>query len=159
MGVPPGIQVVDRVDPQQYLGTWYEIARLDHRFERGLEKVTATYNQRDDGGIQVINRGFNAKSQQWEQAEGKAYFVDAPQPDNTYTGKLKVSFFGPFYGAYNIIALDKPAYNYVMVCGPDKSYFWILARAPKLADPIKQRLIAQAKALGFDTDALIYVQQ
>lgn len=159
MGVPAGIQVVDHVDPKQYLGTWYEIARLDHSFERGLDKVTATYNARDDGGIQVINRGYNPKSQQWEQAEGKAYFLDAPHADKTFTGKLKVSFFGPFYGAYNIIALDKPYYHYVMVCGPDKSYFWILSRTPQLADPIKQQLIAQAKELGFNTDELIHVQQ
>ena len=73
--------------------------------------------------------------------------------------KLKVSFFGPFYGAYNIIALDKPYYNYVMICGPNKSYLWILARTPQLTYPIKQHLIAQAKELGFDTDKLIYVKQ
>ena len=158
VGVPEGITVVDKVEPAKYLGTWYEIARLDHRFERGLEKVTASYTKRDDGGIQVINGGFNTKEQKWEQAVGKAYFVDAPHADGTYPGKLKVSFFGPFYGGYNIIELDKPGYNYVMVCGPDKSYFWILSRTPALAEPIKQRLVAKAKQLGFDTDKLIYMK-
>ena len=148
MGVPQNVKVVDSVDASQYLGTWYEIARLDHSFERDLEKVTATYSLRDDGSIKVINRGFNPKSNEWQEAEGKAYFVDPPNADKTNTGKLKVSFFGPFYGAYNIMVLDKPYYNYVMVCGPDKSYLWILARTPQLTYPIKQHLIAQAKELG-----------
>jgi len=159
MGVPDDIQVVKSVDANQYLGTWYEIARLDHSFERGLEKVTATYSLREDGGIKVINKGFDAKKNEWKQAEGKAYFVDPPNADKTNTGKLKVSFFGPFYGAYNIIELDKPYYNYVMVCGPDKSYFWILSRTPQLPYPIKQHLIAKAKELGFETSKLIYVSQ
>jgi apolipoprotein D and lipocalin family protein len=159
MGVPDNVQVVKSVDANQYLGTWYEIARLDHSFERDLDKVTANYSLRDDGGIKVINRGFNTKTNKWQEAEGKAYFVDLPNADKTNTGKLKVSFFGPFYGAYNIIALDKIYYNYVMICGPDKSYLWILSRTPQLTYPIKQHLIAQAKELGFDTEKLIHVQQ
>ncbi len=159
MGVPKGIKTIDSFDANQYLGTWYEIARLDHSFERNLDKVTATYSLRDDGGIRVINRGYNSKSKEWKEAEGKAYFVDPANADGTHTGKLKVSFFGPFYGAYNIIELDKPYYNYVMLCGPDKSYFWILSRTPQLTYPIKQHLIAQAKEMGFETDKLIYPDQ
>jgi apolipoprotein D and lipocalin family protein len=159
MGVPDNVKVVDHVDANQYLGTWYEIARLDHSFERGLVNVSATYSLRDDGGIKVINRGFNPETKKWKEAEGKAYFVDPKNADGSYTGKLKVSFFGPFYGAYNIIELDKPYYNYVMLCGPDKSYFWILSRTPQLPYPIKQHLIAKAKELGFATDKLIYVTQ
>lgn len=159
MGVPDNVKVIASVDANQYLGTWYEIARLDHSFERDLEKVTANYSLRDDGGIKVINKGFNSQTKVWKEAEGKAYFVDPANPDKTNTGKLKVSFFGPFYGAYNIIALDKPYYNYVMLCGPNKSYFWILSRTPQLPYPIKQELISQAKALGFATDKLIYVDQ
>lgn len=159
MGVPDNVKTIESFDANQYLGTWYEIARLDHSFERNLDKVTATYSLRDDGGIKVINRGFNAKTNQWKEAEGKAYFVEPANADGSHTGKLKVSFFGPFYGAYNIITLDKPYYNYVMLCGPDKSYFWILSRTPQLSYPIKQHLIAQAKALGFETDKLIYPQQ
>lgn len=158
-GVPDGIKVVDKVDASQYLGTWFEIARLDHAFERGLVNVTATYGKRDDGGIKVINRGFDPAKKEWRQAEGKAYFIDPPNADKTNTGRLKVSFFGPFYGAYNIIELDKPYYNYVMVCGPDKSYFWILSRTPQLPYPIKQHLIARAKELGFNTSKLIYTKQ
>jgi apolipoprotein D and lipocalin family protein len=159
MGVPENVKLVERVDANQYLGTWYEIARLDHSFERDLEQVTAHYSQNADGSIKVINRGFNAKKQVWKEAEGKAYFVDAPNADGTYTGKLKVSFFGPFYGAYNIMELDKPYYNYVMVCGPDKSYLWILSRTPQLTYPIKQELMSKAKSLGFETDKLIHVNQ
>ncbi len=157
MGVPENVKVVESVNASQYLGTWYEIARLDQSFERDLEKITATYSLKDDGSIKVLNRGFNVKKNTWQEAEGKAYFVDPPNTDKTNTGKLKVSFFGPFYGAYNIIELDKPNYNYVMVCGPDKTYFWILSRTPQLAEPIKQELVAKAKALGFATDKLIYV--
>lgn len=158
-GQPEGVHTIKSFDANQYLGTWYEIARLDHSFERDLEKVTATYSLRDDGGIKVINKGFKAKTNEWKVAEGKGYFIDPPNIDKTNTGRLKVSFFGPFYGAYNIIELDKPYYNYVMVCGPDKSYFWILSRIPQLAYPIKQDLIAKAKELGFATDKLIYVNQ
>ncbi len=158
LGQPQGITVID-VDPSQYLGTWYEIARLDHSFERGLERVTATYSMREDGGIEVINRGFDPKKNDWNKAVGKAYFIDPTNENGLRTGKLKVSFFGPFYGAYNIIALDKPYYNYVMICGPDLDYLWILARTPQLTYPIKQELISQAKALGFDTSKLIHVKQ
>jgi apolipoprotein D and lipocalin family protein len=159
MGVPDNVKVVESVDANQYLGTWYEIARLDQSFERGLEKITANYSLQADGSIKVINRGYNVADKKWQEAVGKAKFVDPPNADKTNTGRLKVSFFGPFYGAYNIIELDKPYYNYVMVCGPDKSYFWILSRTPQLAYPIKQHLIAQAKELGFATDKLIYVDQ
>lgn len=151
---PKDIKPVEGFQVDQYLGTWYEIARLDHSFERGLEKVTATYSLREDGGLKVINRGFDPAKQEWKEAVGKAYFVDSPN-----VGKLKVSFFGPFYGGYNIIELDKPYYNYVMICGPDKSYFWILSRTPQLPYPIKAQLIAKAKELGFATDRLIYVTQ
>lgn len=153
-GTPDNVKVVTGFEADKYLGTWYEIARLDHSFERGLDKVTATYSKREDGGIKVINRGFDTSKQAWKEAEGKAYFVGSPD-----IGKLKVSFFGPFYGGYNIIELDKPYYNYAMVAGPDKSYLWILARTPQLPYPIKTQLLAKAKDMGFDTDALIYVQQ
>jgi apolipoprotein D and lipocalin family protein len=156
MGVPENVKVVESVNASQYLGTWYEIARMDHSFERGLEKITATYTAKEDGGIKVVNRGYNVESKAWQEAEGKAYFVDPPNADKTNTGKLKVSFFGPFYGAYNIIELEEN-YQHVMICGPDKSYFWILSRTPQLAEPIKQELVTKAKALGFATDKLIYV--
>ena len=138
-------------DINRYLGKWYEIARLDHGFERGLSKVSAEYSLRDDGGVNVINRGFDEKNSEWKQADGKAYFVQGPD-----TGQLKVSFFGPFYGGYTIVELA-PDYQYAMVSGPTRSYLWILARSPDLSSEITERLVAKANALGFDTDELIYV--
>lgn len=159
MGVPDNVKVIDGVNAEQYLGTWYEIARLDHSFERGLDNVTAHYEKREDGGIKVTNRGYHRIDREWNTAEGKAYFIEEPNADNSYLGQLKVSFFGPFYGAYNIIALDKVNYNYVMICGPNKDYLWILSRTPKLTSTIKQHLVNQANELGFATDKLIYVDQ
>ena len=152
------LKVVQNIDANQYLGTWYEIARLDHSFERDLQNVTAQYIKNEDGTIKVINRGFNVKKNAWKAAEGKARFVDAANADGTYNGKLEVSFFGPFYAPYNIFELDKPYYNYAMVTS-GKDYLWILSRTPQLAYPIKQHLIARAKELGFATDKLIYVAQ
>lgn len=156
--MPANIKVVDGINAQQYLGTWYEIARLDHSFERDLDQVTATYSLREDGGIKVLNRGFNTQKNEWSDAEGKAYFTEPANKDGTYMGKLKVSFFGPFYGPYHIIALDKTQYNYVMVTS-GKDYLWILSRTPQLTYPIKQELMAQAKALGYATENLIFVKQ
>jgi apolipoprotein D and lipocalin family protein len=153
VGAPEHIQPVDNFELQRYLGTWYEIARLDHSFERGLEQVTANYSLRDDGGVKVINKGFNTNKNKWKQAEGKAYFVGEPD-----IGQLKVSFFGPFYGGYNIIELDKANYQYSLVCGPNMSYLWILARDPQLDKAILDKLVAKANSLGFATDKLIYVK-
>ena len=152
-GIPENTSAVTNFNIQKFLGTWYEIARLDHSFERGLSKVSAEYTLRDDGGIKVINRGFNAKKNKWKQATGKAYFTG-----NKDVGRLKVSFFGPFYGAYNIIALDREHYQYAMVCGPDTSYLWILSRTPQLEKEVVHHLIAKAESLGFDTGKLIYVE-
>lgn len=153
VGLPEGITPVSEFEINRYLGKWYEIARLDHPFERGLESVSADYSLRDDGGVKVINRGYDPEKGQWQQAEGKAYFVGEPT-----VGRLKVSFFGPFYGGYNIIALDQKAYSYSMVCGPDRSYLWILARTRQMDAALLARLVDQAKTLGFDTGSLIYVK-
>jgi apolipoprotein D and lipocalin family protein len=153
-GLPEGVTPVADFDVNRYLGKWYEIARLDHGFERGLEKVTAEYSLRQDGGLRVVNRGYDAASGQWREAEGKAYFIDDPQ-----TGRLKVSFFGPFYGSYNIMELDHSGYRYALVCGPDTSYLWILARSPDLEKTIVAELVDHAADLGFDTRQLIYVRQ
>ncbi|ARU26299.1 lipocalin family protein [Cellvibrio sp. PSBB006] len=149
--LPENIEPVTDFDVNRYLGTWYEIARLDHSFERGLQQVTAEYSLRDDGGIKVVNRGFDTQKQEWDEATGKAYFVG-----DKNIGQLKVSFFGPFYGGYNIIALDE-AYQYAMVCGPDRSYLWILARTPDLDQSIVDNLVKAAGGLGFATQELIYV--
>lgn len=150
-GIPDGMTPVTGFELHRYLGTWYEIARLDHSFERGLQDVRAEYSLREDGGVKVINSGYDAAEGRRREAEGKAYFVD--QPD---VGRLKVSFFGPFYGAYNIIALDKTGYRYVMIAGPNRDYLWILARTPTLDEPTMQQLLSEAKALGFATEKLIF---
>ena len=152
VGIPDNVQPVDGFELERYLGKWYEIARLDHSFERGLSNVTATYSMRDDGGVKVINKGYNTKKGEWDEAEGKAYSIGDPT-----VGRLKVSFFGPFYGGYNIFELDKENYQYSLVCGPDKSYLWILARDPSIDKTIIDRLVAKASGLGFSTEKLIFV--
>ena len=152
VGIPKGITPVDSFELERYLGRWYEIARLDHSFERGLSRVTAEYSLRKDGGVRVINRGWSAAKGEWRQAEGRAYFVEGKD-----RGYLKVSFFGPFYGAYVIFELDRD-YRYALVCGPDRSYLWLLAREPEIDDALRDRLIARAAALGFATENLIMVE-
>jgi apolipoprotein D and lipocalin family protein len=154
VGIPENIKPVDSFEATRYLGTWYEIARLDHSFERGLTKVTATYSLRAGGGLKVVNRGWSARDQAWKTATGKAFFVQDPQK-----GYLKVSFFGPFYGSYVIFDLDREGYQYALIAGPNKSDLWVLSRTPTM-NPVKQReLIAEAKALGFNTEKLVLVEQ
>lgn len=150
--LPENIKPVTGFELDRYLGKWYEIARLDHSFERGMTKVTADYSMREDGGVRVINRGYIAEKNEWDEAEGKAYFVSEPD-----VGQLKVSFFGPFYGGYNIIALDKENYQYSLVAGPGLNYLWILARTPKLEQSVIIELVKKAHALGFPVNDLIYV--
>jgi len=154
VSVPEGVKPVDQFEVERYLGTWYEIARLDHSFERGLSQVSATYQLREDGGISVLNRGYSATEGAWQSVEGKAYFVEKPD-----LGYLKVSFFGPFYGAYVVFALDRDNYQYSLVSGPNRSYLWLLARNPTMDQKLKDDLVAKAKALGFETDRLIFVDQ
>jgi apolipoprotein D and lipocalin family protein len=147
------MQPVTGFAPERYLGTWYEIARLDHSFERGLTRVTANYAARPDGGIDVLNRGFDAESGEWQEARGRARFV-GPRD----VASLEVSFFGPFYGGYNVVDLD-PGYTIALVVGPTRSYLWILARSPAPPRAEVDRLVARAQQLGFDTSELIFVSQ
>ncbi len=153
VAIPANVTPVENFQLPKYLGKWYEIARLDHSFERGLTKVTADYSLRDDGGVQIVNRGYSAKDKKWQTAAGKAYFVKGPD-----LGFLKVSFFGPFYGSYVVFDLDQTNYQHALVCGPDTSYFWILAREPQLDDVTRNVLLSRAAALGFATNNLIYPQ-
>jgi apolipoprotein D and lipocalin family protein len=151
VGKPDNITPVSQFDTSRYLGKWYEIARLDHSFERGLNQVSAEYSLRDDGGLKVVNRGYKVAAGEWKESVGKAYFVGPSD-----VGYLKVSFFGPFYGSYIVFDLDQQNYQYSMISGPDKSYLWILSRTPKMDDATKKRLVEKAQALGFDTAKLIY---
>jgi apolipoprotein D and lipocalin family protein len=151
--IPQGIEPVDGFELPRYLGKWYEIARFDHSFERGLEQVSAEYSLREDDGVTLLNRGFNPESQEWQEAHGKAYFVQSSE-----RGHLKVSFFGPFYASYVIFLLDKEDYNYAMITGPDRDYLWILARTPKLSSEVQEHILQQARVAGFATDKLIWVK-
>ncbi|AWB68277.1 lipocalin [Saccharobesus litoralis] len=150
-GLPNNVTPINNFQLQRYLGTWYEIARLDHSFERGLSQVSASYSMRSDGGVRVLNKGFNSEDGRWQQAEGKAYFVQ----DET-TGHLKVSFFGPFYASYTIFELDAN-YQTAFVAGYSKDYLWLLARTPQVDERTKQKFIQNAKDKGFATEQLIWL--
>ncbi|MDG4551379.1 MAG: lipocalin family protein [Candidatus Contendobacter sp.] len=151
---PSGVTPISGFELDRYLGKWYEIARLDHSFERGLSNVSATYDVRQDGGVRVRNRGYDDRAGIWKEAEGRAYFTDEPT-----VGSLKVSFFGPFYGGYHIVALDRVNYSHALVSGPSRDYLWILARTRSMPPATLENLLAQARALGFATDRLILVKQ
>jgi apolipoprotein D and lipocalin family protein len=153
-GLPEGVEPVGDFEPDRYLGTWYEIARLDHSFERGLTRVTAQYAARDDGGIEVVNRGYDAQKGAWDEARGKAYFVG-----DRDEGYLKVSFFGPFYGAYVVFGLDQDEYRYSYVSGPNRDYLWLLARTPTVEQAVIDGFVEKARALGYPVDELIFVDQ
>lgn len=153
-GKPNAIKPVMEFQADKYLGTWYEIARIDNRFEKGLSRVTADYSLRDDGGIKVVNRGFSVADGTWKESAGKARFVDGKDK-----GHLKVSFFGPFYGAYIVFELDQPGYQYALVSGPDTSYFWLLSRTPNMDPVLRERLLDIAVANGFKREDIILVDQ
>ena len=150
--VPEGVEPVAGFNLEQYLGTWYEIARLDHSFEKDLVDVTADYALRDDGGIRVTNRGRNTRTGEWEEANGKAYFLDAPD-----SGSLKVSFFGPFYGGYHIARLDTD-YRMALVVGPTLEYAWILARTSEPDKALCDEFLTAAQQLGIERDLWIRIR-
>ncbi len=154
LGKPDTVQPVTPFVLEQYLGRWYEIARLDHSFERGLDHVNAEYSLRDDGTVRVLNRGYSADKKEWKEAEGTAQFVGSSNE-----GYLKVSFFGPFYGSYVVFGLDQKNYQYSFISGPDTSYLWLLARTPTVDDAVMQQFLQAAKNAGFDTSKLIMVDQ
>jgi apolipoprotein D and lipocalin family protein len=154
LGIPDGATAVSDFDLERYLGTWYEAARLDHRFERGLTHVQAQYSLREDGGVRVVNRGFKREKGEWKEAEGKAFFIGPAD-----VGRLKVSFFGPFYSAYNVLELDHDSYQYALVAGANTSYLWILTRRPDPDPDMVQGLVQHAASLGFPVDELIFVEQ
>ena len=133
----------------KYLGTWYEIARFDHKFERGIQLCKAQYSLREDGKVAVLNTGI--KNGEPSEARGKAKLTDNPRI-------LRVSFFGPFYGDYRIMLLDED-YQWVLVGGSDDSYLWILARTPKISDEVKETILADATRRGYDVGKLIWVEQ
>lgn len=148
---PKGALTIQSFDKSKYLGKWYEIARLDFKHERNLNNTTAHYSLNDDGSIRVVNKGYNTVKNKWEEAIGKAKFRGSEQE-----GKLKVSFFGPFYSGYNVIAIDRD-YQYALVAGKSLDYLWILSRTTSIPDAVKADFLAKAKAVGYDTDKLLWV--
>lgn len=151
LGVPASVEPVQGFDLNRYLGKWYEIARLDHSFEEGLDNVTAVYSLRDDGGVNVVNRGFLSKDKVYKEAQGRAYFVN-----DSDEGYLKVSFFRPFYASYVIFELDQDGYQYAFVSGPDTSFLWLLSRTPTVEQALLDHFIETSASLGFDTEELIF---
>lgn len=151
-GRPEGVEPVRGFDASRYLGTWYEIARLDHSFERGLDRVTATYAARPDGSISVLNRGYERSRCRWKEADGRAVFQGEPS-----VASLSVTFFWPFAGGYHVVELDRDGYQWALVSGPSRSYLWILARRPDLDPAIRDRLVDRARELGFPARDLILV--
>ena len=150
--IPKNVVAVKPFEIERYLGKWYEIARFDFKFEKGLNNTTADYSLKNDGTIKVTNRGFDYNKNRWKQSVGKAKFVSS-----TDEGKLKVSFFGPFYSGYNVIALD-PGYTYALVCGKNLDYLWILSRKKTIPESVKQQYLDKAKDYGFDTSKFVWVE-
>jgi apolipoprotein D and lipocalin family protein len=154
LGYPANVEPVTNFELNKYLGKWYEIARLDHSFERGLEYVSAEYSLREGGGVRVKNTGYSAEKDKWSEAIGKAFFVRGPNE-----GYLKVSFFGPFYGSYVIFELDKENYQYAFVSSSSDSYLWFLSRTPTVSNELKEKFKKRAEELKFNTQDLIWVNQ
>lgn len=150
--IPKGATAVKPFDKDKYLGKWYEIARLDFKFEKNLNNTTAEYSIRKDGKIKVDNNGYNVKTKKWKQAIGKAKFVD-----DENVAKLKVSFFGPFYSGYNVVAIDDE-YKYALVFGKNTDYMWILSRETTIPENIKNEYLKIAKETGYNTEELIWVE-
>ena len=153
LGIPSGLEPVKDFELDKYLGKWYEIVRLDHSFERNLEFVSAEYTISGDGGINILNNGYNPVKKQWQEARGKAYFLS-----DKNNGRLKVSFFGPFFSSYNIIFLNED-YSIAVVCGHNRNYFWVLSRDPQLNNNELNSLLIFAKSKGFNTNKFIYTRQ
>lgn len=148
-------KTVDHLELDKFLGTWYEIARFDHSFERGLEGVTATYSMREDGKIKVLNQGYkDGLDGVQKQAIGKAKMIDPSEP-----GKLKVSFFWIFYADYFVLELDEENYQWALIGSSSDNYLWILSREPQLEESVKEHLLQKIKERGYQKENLIWVKQ
>ena len=150
--IPKKAKAVENFDVNKYLGTWYEIARFDFRFEKDLDNVSAQYSLNEKGNVNVLNSGYNEKKEEWKKAEGLAKFRG-----NEDLAELKVSFFGPFYSGYNVVALDEN-YQYALVAGKNLDYLWILSRTKSIPEEVKTNYLNIAKEIGYDTSKLIWVE-
>jgi apolipoprotein D and lipocalin family protein len=153
VSIPKGASAVRNFEKGKYLGKWYEIARFDFAFEKNLKNTTAEYSLLQNGYIGVKNSGFNYVRNIWQVAKGKARFRGSDA-----IGEIEVSFFGPFYAAYNVIALDGD-YSYALVAGSSRAYLWILSRDKRIPDDIKEKYMRIAGELGYDLTQLIWVEQ
>ncbi|KAN0025645.1 hypothetical protein ACTFIU_001741 [Dictyostelium citrinum] len=151
--IPKGVHAVKPFYPEKYVGKWYEIARLETYFEKDMDQITAEYSINKNGSIKVINSGYNFKKKKRESVEGVAYFVSGSDE-----GMLKVSFFGPFYSGYNVIAID-PDYKYALIAGQTFDYMWILSKEPTIPDEIKNSYLELAKSVGYNINKLIWTKQ
>ena len=147
------LPLVPTLDIERYSGTWYEIARLPNSFEKGLDRVTATYTIRDDGRVEVLNRGYNTRKGTWSQAKAKAWI---PRPDTP--ALLSVSFFPLTSSAYRVLALDDLDYSYAMVTSSSKKYLWVLSRTSTMDDARYAELVERAREWGFPVQNLYRVQ-
>ncbi|QKJ29009.1 lipocalin family protein [Mucilaginibacter mali] len=152
-GLPKGAIVVNNFEINSYLGQWYEIARFNYRFEKGLQNVTAHYSLNKNGTVKVINRGQEISTGRWRESTGKAKFAGEEN-----IGMLKVSFFGPFYAAYNVIAIADD-YQHALVAGKNLDYLWLLSRAPEMPDAVRNSFLQKAWAIGYDVGKLVWTQQ
>lgn len=150
--IPDKAEPVSNFDVEKYKGLWYEIARIDFKHEKDMDNVTAQYTMNNDGSVKVLNSGYNYKKQEWEKAEGKAKFRGEKN-----VGALKVSFFGPFYSGYNVIALDE-SYRYALVVGKNLDYLWILSRTTEIPEEVKNEYLEKARQIGYDTTRLTWVK-
>ena len=144
---------INNFDVSKYLGKWYEVARYDSWFENNMDKTQAFYSLNEDGTVRVENSGFDTTKEKWKTSVGKAKFRGAKN-----IGELKVSFFGPFYADYTILALDSE-YKYSLVSGGTTDYLWILSRTKTIPEEIKNEYLSIAKKIGFDTSNLVWVNQ
>ncbi len=149
--IPNNATPVAGFDAEKYLGTWYEVARLDHRFEKNLNNVIAQYEKGKKGQISVVNSGYDVRKNKWESANGSAKFRG-----DKNLGALKVTFFKPFYSGYNVIALDDD-YRYALVAGGSLKYLWLLSRETTMPEEVKSSYLQEAAQLGYDTTKLIWV--
>ena len=152
VSIPENAKAVENFDVNEYLGTWYEIDRFDSRFEKDLYNVSAQYSLNKKGNVLVINSGYNSKEKEWKNAKGLAKFRGDKD-----VAALKVSFFGPFYTGYNVVALDKN-YQFALIAGKNLDYLWILSRTKNIPQEVKTNYLKIAEQIGYDTSKLIWVK-
>lgn len=150
--IPSYVVPVTGFEVNRYLGKWYEVGRIDNRFEKGLINTTAQYALNDDGSLNVLNSGIDNKTGRFKHASGTAKFMK-----DTYVGALKVSFFGPFYGGYNIVDLDED-YRWAVVIGSSRDFFWVLSRTVEIPETVKERAIKIASEAGIDPSKINWVE-